>query len=126
MRWRTSKVGSVLAGLHLLVVSLLVLLISVNPGHDWPWWGAVPFVLDLPLSFLVDRLSDGIVNAVMALPHGAFESWLLTLREPFSSFALFWLPAILYLSLGTLWHYYWPQALSFVFRKLGPRSPAPS
>ncbi len=108
-RWRTTKLGSVLAGLHFILVSLLVLMISISPSRDWEWWPIAPFVLDLPFSFLVNLLSGAICDLVLALPHAAFEAWLVSLREPFCSFDLFWLPAALYLILGTLWHYYWPQ-----------------
>jgi hypothetical protein len=109
--WRASKAGSVLAIGHFVILSVILIGISTNPGIDWPWWIAAPFTLDLPFSFMVQGLTYVIREAVVALPHGAFEGWLLSRREPFGSLDLFWLPAILYLSLGTIWQYFWPFLL---------------
>lgn len=58
---------------------------------------------------------------MVALPHGAFEGWLLSRREPFGSLDLFWLPGILYLSLGTIWQYFWPWILLRVHRWVSKR-----
>jgi hypothetical protein len=67
--------------------------------------------------YLIASLGHGIVNVALTIPHATFEQWLLSQREPFSSFDLFWVPAFLFTSLGTLWHYYWPQLLRWIMRR---------
>jgi hypothetical protein len=109
-RLRQSRLGTILATGHFMIVSAVIAGISVLPSGDWPWWTLVPFVLDIPFSFVIQFLCDGLLRLVLSIPHTAFESLLLRQREPFSSLDLFWLPAFLYVFLGTVWHYYWPQA----------------
>jgi hypothetical protein len=108
-RFNQSRLGAVLATVHFGLVFVLLAGICISPSNDWPWWVIVPFALDVPFSFVIDFVSDLLLRLVLLVPHGAFEGWLSRQREPFSSFDLFWLPAGLYLFLGTAWHYYWPQ-----------------
>ena len=108
-RWQTTKLGTVLATIHFGILALLVGGVAISPSRDWYWWPIVPFVLDIPISFLIEASSGLIVHSITALPHARLEGWLLSQREPFCSFDLFWLPAVLFTVFGTLWHYYWPQ-----------------
>ena len=116
-RLQRTKLGTILATVHFCLLSLLIAAISISPSRDWPWWTMVPSILDFPFSYVVTLVSIVVLQAALALPHAGFEAWLLAQREPFSSFDLFWLPAILYLILGTMWHYYWPQIPGYFRRR---------
>jgi len=115
-RLQKTKLGTVLATTHFCILSLLLGGIVISPSRDWPWWAAIPFILDLPFSFAITLLSNCIRDLILILPHAGLERWLLAQREPFTSLDLFWLPAILYTVLGTLWHYYWPQLPKLIQR----------
>jgi len=115
-RWQRTKVGTVLATTHFCLISLLIGAIAISPSKDWPWWPIVPFVLDYPFSYVITFVSASATKIMLFLPHAGLERWLLNQREPFSSLDLFWLPAILFVVLGTLWHYYWPQVPRYIRR----------
>ena len=110
-QYSRTKVGTLLATLHFAIVAVLLAAIMISPSSDWMWWAIVPFFLDLPISFLIQLLCSGAIAVIEWLPHAGIERFLLQLREPFQSLDLFWLPAIGYLVLGSLWHFYWPLAL---------------
>jgi hypothetical protein len=110
-RLRKTKVGTISATAHFAGLLSVIALICISPGNDWPWWTVVPFCIDFPLSVPMQYLFSGIGEVIERLPHSALERFLLSMREPFSSFDLFWLPAVGYLVLGTIWYYYWTQGL---------------
>jgi hypothetical protein len=108
-RSRRAQVGTLFATLHFVAILALVVLISLWPSNDWPWWGLVPTVIDFPVSLPLLFLSQYLVDTLSRMPHAALEHFLLSMPEPFSSLDLFWLPAFSSLVLGTLWYYVWPQ-----------------
>ena len=118
MRWKQTKIGTILASIHCVFVSVIIAGISISPSQDWPWWTLFPFLADLPFSFVIKFLLDNFRDSIVLLPHFGLEHWLLNQREPFCSLDLFWLPAILFLILGTMWHYYWPLLLKIIFQRL--------
>jgi len=105
-----------MATTHFCLISLLIGAIAISPSKDWPWWPIVPFIVDYPFSYVITFVSASAMKIILFLPHAGLERWLLNQREPFSSLDLFWLPAILFLVLGTLWHYYWPQVPRYIRR----------
>jgi hypothetical protein len=118
-RLRTTLTGTILATLHFVVVLAVIVLIAFWPSRDWPWWGLLPFVLDFPFSYCIERAVRVTVAIVLWLPHGTLEKFLLARREPLSSLNLFWVPAVEYLALGTMWHYFWPRLLRMAVRIIG-------
>lgn len=110
-QYQRTKAGTVLASIHFAMVMLLLVAIGIWPGKDWMWWAAVPFILDFPVSLLVRYLCDSVIAIIESSPHAGFERFMLQWPEPFQSVDLFWLPALGYLILGTLWHFYWPLAI---------------
>ncbi len=105
-----------MATTHFCLISLLIGAIAISPSKDWPWWPIVPFIVDYPFSYVITFVSASAMKIILFLPHAGLERWLLNQREPFSSLDLFWLPAILFLVPGTLWHYYWPQVPRYIRR----------
>ena len=123
-RLKVNVLGTVLATCHCLALTLLITAITVDPGRDWYWWTVLPWMLDLPVSVVIEQLNDLIVRAAVGLSLPALERALSAADEPFSSFALFWVPAVTYTIIGTAWHYYWPALLKRIVS--GPRASAPT
>ena len=107
--WYKTKVGTILATAHFVLLSALLVMICIHPGSDWPWWPLAPFIVDLPISVVINFLSEISVKAIFLIPHS--ETWLQPVREPLSSLGLFWLPGGYFLVFGTLWHYHGPQVI---------------
>jgi hypothetical protein len=113
-----TRIGTTLATLHVCFMLVLLGSLSISPGRDWAWWPLAPTVLDFPASIPINAFSVLCTLIFSVTPHQGLDTWLMTRRDPFSSVNLFWFPAINFLVFGTLWHYYWPQAVRFIFRAL--------